>query len=393
MHYFHQVDDPYSHLAVQALGFLRERYDVGFRYHLVPPPGAAYQGDADRFPAWALEDARDVSGFYGLEFPADARFPDAGQTLAANGRLVDDLGSESFDHAALETGRRLWSGAGFDNLRPGSAGRAERALAEGEQSRNRWRHYLGAMFWFDGEWYWGVDRLCRLEERLVEEGRSREPSAALCVPRPSEPDVNELDAGDVLLEYFPSLRSPYTAISFRRTMQLVRESGVQLALKPVMPMMMRGVPAPPAKGAYILKDTKREADAFGEKFGQAVDPFGEPVRRAFSLYPWASEQGRGAEYLQCYLDAAFANGIDITTDDGLRQVMERAGLSWQAAEPQLGKDGWQDELERNLKDLNQAGLWGVPSFRISGGLKSGHFSCWGQDRLWRVAVEIADRAR
>ena len=85
--------------------------------------------------------------------------------------------------------------------------------------------------------------------------------------------------------------------------------------------------------------------------------------------------------------------IDITADSGLRQVIERAGLNWRMAATQLGKDGWQDELDRNLDDLKQLGLWGVPSFRVSGGARPGSFSCWGQDRLWRVAAEIADRAR
>ena len=288
VHYFHQVDDPYSHLAVQTLGSLRERYNLVFRYHLVPAPGAAYQGDADRYPIWALEDARDIAGFYRLAFPADARLPDEGQTFAANRRLVDELASEGFEQSALEVGERLWSGAGFDNLHPGSAEVAQRTLAQGDQLRTRWDHFRGAMFYFDGEWYWGVDRLCRLEERLIEEGRSRQPSAALRVPRPSETDLTGIDAGAVVLDYFPSLRSPYTAISFRRTIELVKQSGVQLALKPVLPMMMRGVPAPAAKGVYILKDTKREADALGEKFGRAVDSFGEPVKRAFSIYPWVA---------------------------------------------------------------------------------------------------------
>ena len=61
----------------------------------------------------------------------------------------------------------------------------------------------------------------------------------------AEADATALDTSHVLLEYFPSLRSPYTAISFRRTMDMVKRTGVQLQIKPVMPMMMRGVPAPP----------------------------------------------------------------------------------------------------------------------------------------------------
>eukprot|EP01039_Chlorochromonas_danica_P014309 gene14309-16693_t len=36
--YFHQIDDPYSHLAAQAMLQLLARYEVKIRVHLVPPP-------------------------------------------------------------------------------------------------------------------------------------------------------------------------------------------------------------------------------------------------------------------------------------------------------------------------------------------------------------------
>ena len=36
--YFHQVDDPYSHLAVQKVDALATRYGVKFEFHLVQNP-------------------------------------------------------------------------------------------------------------------------------------------------------------------------------------------------------------------------------------------------------------------------------------------------------------------------------------------------------------------
>jgi 2-hydroxychromene-2-carboxylate isomerase len=38
------------------------------------------------------------------------------------------------------------------------------------------------------------------------------------------------------------------------------------------------------------------------------------------------------------------------------------------------------------------GLWGVPSFRLSGPEGQGDLAVWGQDRLWLVAAEIRRRA-
>ena len=419
VYYFHQADDPYSHLAVQTLPRLQERYRVRFAPHLAPEQEAAFAGDRERYPLWALADATDVAPFYGLSFPRGAALPGAEESMAANRVLVEQLESPGFAQAATEVGDALWRGAG-QGAQGGAAEAVREALRQGDALRRRLGHYRGGMFYFEGEWYWGVDRLCRLEERLVAEGFSRASDAPLCVPRPIARDAAELlrtesaanaqvegavpaggapsrppAGGDAVEEvrwwFYVSLRSPYTAISFRRTLDLAAGLGVKVELKPVMPMMMRGVPAPPAKGIYIVNDTRREAEAAGERFGRMVDPFGEPVKLAFSLYPWARESGRAAEYLQSYLDAAFADGIDIGSRRGLRLVVERAGLPWREAAAHLGKDGWQAELESNLADMNALGLWGVPSHAVSGGAKPGLFSCWGQDRLWRVEAEIAAR--
>jgi hypothetical protein len=46
-------------------------------------------------------------------------------------------------------------------------------LQRGDQLRERLGHYLGATFYFEGEWYWGIDRLHYLEERLSTAGLAR----------------------------------------------------------------------------------------------------------------------------------------------------------------------------------------------------------------------------
>jgi 2-hydroxychromene-2-carboxylate isomerase len=116
------------------------------------------------------------------------------------------------------------------------------------------------------------------------------------------------------------------------------------------------------------------------------------VKLAFSLFPWAREKGKAVEYLGAYLGAAFAKGVNITNDKGMQRVVESIGLSWPEASQHLGKDGWQAELETNVNDMLADGLWGVPSFKVSGGNVDAAYSTWGQDRLWRVETEIARRA-
>lgn len=388
VHYFHQVDDPYSHLAIQKLDQLWSRYRVGWKYHLVSPPLPEYQGDSDRFNDWALRDARSIAEFYGADLPGAVDRVVPSEVSQAECILSDVLHTEQFTATAIEVGTSLWKG---ESLTPGGARNVAEVVVAGNRLRERLGHYLGAMFYFEGEWYWGLDRLYHLENRLCDMGLSLSPDSPICVPRPAGESATGKQAARVTLEVFPSLRSPYTAISFDRVMELVNRSGVTLELKPVMPMMMRGIPAPRAKQIYILTDTKREADAAGVPFGRMVDPFGEPVRRAFSLYPWVCDKGKQAQYLSSYLSAAFAEAVDITTDAGLEEVITGIGLDWEEAKQHLDSGDWQALLERNVDEMLEAGLWGVPSFRVTGG-DDDPFCCWGQDRLWRVETEIARRA-
>ena len=385
IHYFHQVDDPHSHLAAQKIDALASRYKVKFQFHLAHSPTHKEQGDALLFHPWALRDARSIASDYGTALPLNVDQIESSQSKHAESYLSEYLADTDFAREAIAIGHQLWSGDTIEALT------ASNSAVEGSERRTKLGHWLSATFYFEGEWYWGVDRLVHLENRLRDMNLSNDPSK-ICVPRPTPELLGDKDASVVTLEFFPSLRSPYTAISFDRTIALAQRTNVKLMLRPVMPMMMRGVPAPRTKQFYIMTDSKREADYYGQKFGPVVDPFGEPVKRAFALLPFMIEQGLSVDYCANYLRAAWCEGLDITTERGLKQVVEETGANWQKAQNQFNNDVWETLLEDNVSDMLDAGLWGVPSFRVTGGTIEEPFCCWGQDRLWRVESEISRRS-
>ncbi|MGH0035373.1 MAG: DsbA family protein [Myxococcota bacterium] len=396
--YFHQVDDPYSHLAAQRLGELLARYDVVLEPHLVGPPPDDAAPERERLEAYARRDAADVAPFYGLDFPAKAAAPDPSDVEFANRLAARAIASGRFVEEAASIGGALWQGGGAvqslgARLVPAEAAAVRTALEAGNALRRRTGHYLGGMFHYGGEWYWGVDRLWHLERRLQGLGRLRPGSSA--APLAARPDPRRDPPVEsprrLRLEFYPSLRSPYTAIAMGRVLELPERLPVDLVLRPVLPMVMRGLPVPAAKRLYIVLDTKREAEDAGEPFGFACDPVGRPVERGYSLFPWAREKGRGAELLHAFTRAAFSEGVDTGTDDGMRHVVERAGLSWDEARVHLDGDDWRDELEANRERLLEEGLWGVPSFRLLGEDGEPDYATWGQDRIWRLELEIRRR--
>ena len=396
VHLFHQVDDAYSELAIQAAAGIAERYDVELRFHLVGQADELFAPEPDLLAAYARRDSATVAPHYGLSFPAEAKAPPTDRVALVEAILAGRLEDPSFLEVALEAGRALWKGdepalrALEARVPPASERDRKAALEAGNDLRSRWRHYSGGMFYYGGEWYWGVDRLYHLERRLTRYGARRAgQDASIRFDRPPLDAGTVRNDGRLRLEIYPSLRSPYTAMIFDRSMALAESVDVPVELRPVMPMVMRGVPAPAAKGLYILSDALREAEHVGVAFGDMYDPIGEPVLRGFSLWPFARDAGRGAEYLSSFLRAAFAEGRKTGDDAGLRFVVERAGLDWEAAREHLGSDAWRDELEANRQTMYEAlGLWGVPSYRLLDADGRTLLSVWGQDRLWLVAAVI-----
>ena len=384
VHYFHQVDDPYSHLAVQKISMLKENYDISFKFHLCGPPSKDEQGDSSRFHSWALADARNISEHYRTKLPRGINKISGNQKIVAEEELSRELDGHHFTETAIDLGKKLWSGqtlplTGSKTIEP----------TRGSNLRKKLGHWLSATFYYEGEWYWGVDRLLHLESRLVEAGLGSA-NAPPCVPRPHESSGEPFEEKDLTLEFFPSLRSPYSAICFDRVVALANETGVKLKTLPVMPMMMRGVKASRSKQFYILTDAKREAVYYGQAFGPIVDPIGEPVIEAFKLLPAMIKMDKETEYCDNYLKAAWSEGIDITRPEGLKKVVERTGVSWNNVTEKKEASGWEAILDKNLSRMLEFGFWGVPSFNLTGG-DAEDFSCWGQDRLWLLRHEIEKR--
>lgn len=348
--YFHQHDDPYSHLAAQVLGALCERYDIELVRHEIRASGGKNQPELAKLDDWARRDAELIASHYGLVKPSEMALG------------TDDAA----DASALDLGSQRLAQLG---------------------------HYSGAMFYYGGEWYWGVDRLFYLEERLRHLGACNDTSLPYICPRPAI-DVSGVDASGLTLDFYPSLNSPYTSIIYDKTIEMARECGIALAHKPVLPMIMRGVPATREKGLYIMFDTKREAEHLGVGFGPVMTPIGEPTRQLYSLLPWAREKGRDTALLSSALDLAFRKGVGLHRKTGMRQTVERAGLDWSEARRNLGSDEWFEETARNQIEMGEElGLWGVPSYRLRGGEGEEDLCVWGQDRLWLIAAEIRRRAQ
>lgn len=365
--YFHDVADPYCHLSLQLLLKLQNKFDVQIEPHLISRPASDIQPLPTEYwqNSWAdtVRWARRL-GFAAPQQPApsDTGFAQAEQRLAAL------LGDQDFASKALQISTALWSGLDIPEGAHSDPNVARRA---GDQALAAAGHYLGGSFAYGGECYWGPDRLGYLDGRLATLGLG--PSHPPIVPDYSEPFP---DATGQELEFFFSFRSPYSYLAFDRVRDLATRTNARLILRPVLPMLMRGLPVPKAKSSYILGDCAREARRLAIPFGRISDPLGAGIERGYALLDYAEAEGRLPEYCAAFMTGAWAQGLDASTDTGLAEVVRQAGLEWQTAKTLIGTSDWRARVEANQERLLQIGLWGVPSFHLNGQ------SVWGQDRLW-----------
>jgi 2-hydroxychromene-2-carboxylate isomerase len=385
LHYFHQVDDPYSALLAQVLPRLLARYEVRLEAHVVGAPADEAAPEREKLVAYSRKDAQLLARHWQLQFTDTGRQPTADACVLARRRLVAAIAADRFAQSAASVSLQLWDPAPtLPPDRPALADPAatERHVADSEALRQRLGHYLGATLYYAGEWYWGIDRLHHLESRLQQLGAQRSGDSAAMFPPPGElqPATRAPDAP--VIDFFVSLRSPYSAIVAPRAFALAEQTGARLRLRPVLPMAMRGLAVPRSKRMYITQDAAREAHVRQIPFGRLNDPLGRPTERGLALLALAMQQGRDKSFLLSFMQGVWSEGVDAGSDRGLRRIAERAGLSWDDARLALDNDQWRQVAEANRAAMFALGLWGVPSFHVR------DLAVWGQDRLWAVRQAV-----
>jgi 2-hydroxychromene-2-carboxylate isomerase len=189
---------------------------------------------------------------------------------------------------------------------------------------------------------------------------------------------------DPRVDYFYSFRSPYSYLSGPRGFALADDFAIELHVRGVIPMMMRGESVPTAKRMHTMRDVKREADRLGMPFGRIHDPLGEGATRTLAVSEHAIDVGRVREFVLTAAQAIWAEATDPASDEGLRRICESAGLEWEGCQAALSDPQIAARVEANTSELAEIGHWGVPVFVFEGE------QFWGQDRIDDLALTLAD---
>lgn len=392
---FLQIDDPYSYILSHYLPSLTANYDIELRLYLSQSAGGEFQPAPKLLAEYAITDCARLAIELGIPFLDKGRLPPTEYRVALSDAVAARVGGIQFADELLQALAIFWRGDALGAAQIASVahprGTAQKIVEESQALQQKLGHYSSAMLHYGGEWFWGVDRMHYLTERLEGLGaaKSNTPNPGLVsmvqarqVSLPVKPPTAAKELP--LIEFFYSFRSPYSYLALQRSFEIADAFGIELKLRPVLPMVMRGMEVPKLKLMYIVEDAFREARRRGLPFGNITDPLGVGAGRCLAVFCYAESQRRGREFLLNAGHAIWAEAVDVATDKGMRKITGRTGLFWPDVEKAMRSEDWQTMAEANRESMMNSGAWGVPTLRM------GKLVLWGQDRDWLLVRHIEE---
>ena len=391
---FLQLDDPYSYLLSHYLQFVTRDYEVDIRVYLSQALPDEFMPQPALLAEYAARDCKLLARELAIEFLDRGDTPVVEHRRALLDFLAGEQGRADFQQTLHQALSLYWRGdaeavSRLIGHRQQGSGEADTLVSNNQSLLRKLGHYSCATVFYAGEWYWGIDRLAYLCTRLDGLRANKEPAAELAsmlqVMQLSLPAAVPTSARSLPpLEMYCSFRSPYSYLALQRTFDIADAFGLKLDLRPVLPMVMRGLAVPQKKLIYIVKDATREAQRLNVPFGRFSDPVGTGAERCIAVFYYAKSEGKEREFLLSASRGIWSEATDVATDEGMRRVTERAGLFWPDVIAAMANDDWREAVNENRESLTDAGLWGVPGFII------GDVALWGQDRDWLLTRQIED---
>ena len=391
LHFFHQVDDPQSHLMLQGIARLLQVYpELTLVPHVVPEPAADVDPEPELRAAQQRRDAALLARHLQVGFPGVGPTGPHGELVPLPADRVRRVGAVLLAErepgvwlrAAYELGEALWRDDGEDLARlvkhygavPGQ--QVNSRLETNYRRLRAMGHYVGGTCVCEGEYFEGVERLSYLHWLL-----SPRESAPLIGARPPATGSGDRSSRSEALEVFFSFRSPYSYLA----LELLGRppfAGVPIVARPVLPMVTRGLPLPRAKRDYLVRDARREAVRQQIPFGRICDPRGEGVENALAGFVAAAAVGRGFEFARAATRGVWSEASELAVPRVVAGLVEASGGSVASFERARTEGSGRAAAEEHAARLRELGFWGVPV------VGRGERWVWGQDRLWMLARDL-----
>lgn len=286
---FIAADDVQSFVLLQCIRQIIEAYDVDVKINVLEPQINGWSSGLDVKYDWVFRDSNLFCALYGLEHPA--RPSRSLQCLDMVTSMLVNVATSKTTSRNVEDATAVLKLAWNCPSRISKAsqgGLASTDVVASELRSNksllkRLGYYNPGAVEYEGEWY-PPGRLHHLERRLQNEfpgincpllfdKELESPISVLSQRASTTPLFYQSEDTNVRqVELFYSFRSPYSQLVLPRLRPMCEAFNVQVVIRPVLPMVTRGLKVPLEKELYIGRDAAREARLFGLRMGKIADP-------------------------------------------------------------------------------------------------------------------------
>ena len=197
-------------------------------------------------------------------------------------------------------------------------------------------------------------------------------------------ETNKGEAPMHTVDFYFDFISPYAYLAWTQLPALCAARGVQLRYRPILFAGLlnhwgqRGPAEIAPKREFLWKDTHRQAARLGVPFSlPKTHPFNPLLALRLALPEVAEAQQ--AQVLASLWEAGWVRGAELSSVDGLRLALQQSGLDADALLARANQPEAKAALRAATEEAVQAGVFGVPSYRVGDEL------FWGCDRLSDLA--------
>ena len=188
----------------------------------------------------SIEDAVMIAPYYNLQFhPLTSEIDH--QSIEVAQSILVNCDQSKFINTAVQVGEALWSGNSDelhsmnDSKNHLNNNHLSSVIKKNNMTRKKMGHYFGGVFAYEGECYWGIDRLPHLEKRLTEVGAKKGEKEGTVMSKKYSV-VNKKQWPELYLDIFWSGRSPYSYLAMKPLAELREKYNVELRYQIIQPM-------------------------------------------------------------------------------------------------------------------------------------------------------------
>ncbi len=123
----------------------------------------------------------------------------------------------------------------------------------------------------------------------------------------------------------------------------------------------KGFPAGQINGMYAQLNALGKINNIDFQFEKALS---FNTFNAHRLWQWSKQFSKESEFKEAIMKAYFTDGIDLSKEDNLLDLIETIGLNKSEAVRILHSNAFSQEVEQDIYQARQVGLRGVPYFLI-----------------------------